>query len=215
MRYGIALILSSVALAGLLLGGCAETTTPAATARPAPPAKPKVAYKVGNPYQIDGVWYYPTVDYNYDETGVASWYGPDFDGKDTALGETYDMNDLTAAHRTLPMPSMVRVTNLENGWVLALWVNDRGPYAKGRILDVSRRGAQLLGFDANGTARVRVQIMAEESRLMAAQAQAGQPIALQPGESRPQAAPTTAVVAQPLAPLPGTTATPARPAASK
>jgi len=195
--------LGSVALAGLLLGGCAETGKPAATARPTQPAKPKLAYKVGNPYQIDGVWYYPTVDYNYDETGVASWYGPDFDGKDTALGETYDMNDLTAAHRTLPMPSMVRVTNLENGRVLALKVNDRGPYAKGRILDVSRRGAQLLGFDANGTARVRVQIMAEESRLMAAQAQAGQPVALLPGKTKPQAAPTAVVVAQPLAPPPG------------
>src|SRR6266478_3003848 len=139
-------------------------------------------YKVGTPYQIDGVWYYPAVDYDYDETGVASWYGPDFDGKDTALGEAYDMNDLTAAHRTLPMPSMVRVTNLDNGRVLALRVNDRGPYAKGRILDVSRRGAQLLGFDGNGTARVRVQVMAEESRLMAAQAQSGQPVALLPGE---------------------------------
>jgi rare lipoprotein A len=104
------------------------------------------------------------------------------------------------------MPSMVRVTNLENGRVLALKVNDRGPYAKGRILDVSRRGAQLLGFDANGTARVRVQIMAEESRLMAAQAQAGQPVALLPGETRPQAAPTAAVVAQPLAPPPGVAA---------
>ncbi len=205
MRHSISLFLGCVALGGLLLGGCAETTKPVATARPAP-AKPKLAYKVGHPYQIDGVWYYPTVDYNYDETGVASWYGPDFDGKDTALGETYDMNDLTAAHRTLPMPSMVRVTNLENGRVLALKVNDRGPYAKGRILDVSRRGAQLLGFDANGTARVRVQIMAEESRLMAAQAQAGQPVALLPGETKPQAAPTATVVAQALAPPPGVAA---------
>src|SRR5262249_28596181 len=175
---------------------CAESEKPAMTAKPpAAPAHPRVAYKVGDPYQIDGVWYYPTVDYNYDETGIASWYGPDFDGKDTALGEPYDMNDLTAAHRTLPMPSMVRVTKLENGRVLALRVNDRGPYAKGRILDVSRRGAQLLGFDANGTARVRVQIMAEESRLMAAQAQAGQPVALMPGETKPQAAPTPGLAA--------------------
>jgi rare lipoprotein A len=99
--------------------------------------------------------------------------------------------------------------------VLALRVNDRGPYAKGRILDVSRRGAQLLGFDGNGTARVRVQVMAEESRQMAAQAQAGQPVALQPGETRPQAAPTAAVVTQPLAPLPGVAAAPPRPAVAK
>src|SRR5882724_2909183 len=215
MRYSIALILGSIALAGLLLGGCAETAKPAATARPTQPAKPKLAYKVGSHYQIDSVWYYPTVDYNYDETGIASWYGPDFDGKDTALGETYDMNDLTAAHRTLPMPSMVRVTNLENGRVLALRVNDRGPYAKGRILDVSRRGAQLLGFDGNGTARVRVQVMAEESRLMAAQAQAGQPVVLMAGETRPQAAPTAVVVAQSLAPPPGVAGSAPRPTAVK
>jgi rare lipoprotein A len=214
MRFRLAVTLSCVALAGLLIGGCAETEAPV-TAKPlARPTQPKIGYKVGTPYQIDGVWYYPAVDYNYDETGVASWYGPDFHGKNTALGEAYDMNDLTAAHRTLPMPSMVRVINLDNGRVLALRVNDRGPYAKGRILDVSRRGAQLLGFDGNGTARVRVQVMAEESRQMAAQAQAGQPVALQPGETRPQAAPTAAVVTQPLAPLPGAAAPP-RPAVAK
>jgi rare lipoprotein A len=215
MRYGFAVTLSCFVLAGLLLGGCAETGAPAVSKAVTRPTQPKVGYKVGAPYQIDGVWYYPAVDYNYDETGVASWYGPDFDGKATALGETYDMNDLTAAHRTLPMPSMVRVTNLDNGRVLALKVNDRGPYAKGRMIDVSRRGAQLLGFDGNGTARVRVQVMAEESRQMAAQAQAGQPVALQPGESKPQAAPTAAVVAQPLAPLPGVATAPSRPAVAK
>jgi rare lipoprotein A len=215
MRLKVAATLAGIALAALCFGGCAETEKPAVSAKPSHPAPGRLAYKVGAPYQIDGVWYYPTVDYNYDETGVASWYGPDFDGKATALGDIYDMNDLTAAHRTLPMPSMVRVTNLDNGRVLALKVNDRGPYARGRIIDVSRRGAQLLGFDGNGTARVRVQIMAEESRQMAAQAQAGQPIALQPGEARPQAAPTTAVVAQPLAPLPGVATVAARPAAPK
>ena len=175
----------------LLVAGC-QTPPPAPPPEDHTVTLPPSAgvYKVGQPYQIDNVWYYPREQPDYDETGVASWYGPDFDGKDTALGETYDMNDLTAAHRTLPMPSMVRVTNLENGRVLALRVNARGPYARGRILDVSRRGAQLLGFDSDGTARVRVQIMAEESRQMAALAQAGQPVAMLPGESRPQAAPT-------------------------
>jgi len=215
MRVRVAATLAGIALAALCFGGCAETEKPAVSAKPTRPAPSRLTYKVGAPYQIDGVWYYPAVDYNYDETGVASWYGPDFDGRNTALGEVYDMNDLTAAHRTLPMPSMVRVTNLDNGRVLALRVNDRGPYARGRILDVSRRGAQLLGFDGNGTARVRVQIMAEESRQMAAQAQAGQPVALQPGESRPQAAPTAAVVAQPLAPLAGVATAPARPVVAK
>ncbi len=130
-------------------------------------------YKVGNPYEIDGIWYYPKVDYEYDETGIASWYGPNFHGKPTANGETYDMNALTAAHRTLPMPSIVEVTNLENGRKLRLTVNDRGPFAKGRIIDISRRGAQLLGFQTNGTARVRVRILADESRTIAQQLQSG------------------------------------------
>lgn len=127
----------------------------------------KAVYKVGNPYQISGVTYYPTEDYSYDETGVASWYGPGFHAKLTANGEDYDQNDMTVAHRTLPMPSFVRVTNLDNGRVAVFRVNDRGPYARGRIIDISRRGAQLLGFDQAGTARVRVQILSAESRQLA------------------------------------------------
>lgn len=134
-----------------------------------PPAPPKGVYKVGDPYQINGVWYYPAEDYNYDETGIASWYGPNFHGKFTANGEIFDQNDVTAAHRTLPMPSIVRVTNLENGRSLVVRVNDRGPYAHNRIIDLSRRSAQLLGIIDNGTARVRVQIMADESRALALQ----------------------------------------------
>jgi rare lipoprotein A len=114
-------------------------------------------YKVGTPYQIGGVWYYPKEDPFYAETGIASWYGEDFHGKLTANGERYNMDALTAAHRTLPLPTIVRVTNLENGKSLRLRVNDRGPYARGRIIDVSRRAADLLGFQRNGTARVRVE----------------------------------------------------------
>ncbi len=121
-------------------------------------------YKVGNPYKIAGKTYYPEEDYGYSETGVASWYGKDFHAKYTANGEIYDMNTLTAAHRTLPLPSIVRVTNLENGRSLILRVNDRGPFAKDRILDISKRGAQLLGFLNQGTAKVRVEIMEEESK---------------------------------------------------
>jgi rare lipoprotein A len=208
-RASLAAILA-LFVAGLALAGCGETETPKPVTHANAGGPPRVLYKVGQPYQIDGVWYYPKVDYDYDETGIASWYGSDFHGKATALGEPYDMNELTAAHRTLPMPSMVQVTNLENGRVLALRVNDRGPYKKGRILDVSRRAAQLLGFDADGTARVRVQIMAEESRQMAAAAQAaaGPQVALQPGETKPQAAPTKPVVAQALPPPPGVRAVP-------
>ena len=113
-------------------------------------------YKVGNPYQIDGTWYYPREQPDYDETGVASWYGPNFYGQRTANGEVYNAGDLTAAHRTLPMPVNVRVTNLDNGKSMVLRVNDRGPYAKGRIIDVSEQAAKLLGFYGIGTARVRV-----------------------------------------------------------
>lgn len=103
-------------------------------------------YKVGNPYKIMGKWYYPQEDYDYSEVGTASWYGKDFHAKRTANGEKYDMYSLTAAHRTLPLPSIVKVTNLENGRSLVLRVNDRGPYAKNRIIDVSKRASQLLGF---------------------------------------------------------------------
>lgn len=122
------------------------------------------SYKVGSPYQIGGQWYYPKEDYSYSEVGIASWYGSDFHNKKTANGENYDMNTLTAAHRTLPLPSIVRVTNLENGRSLVLRVNDRGPYAKNRIIDISKRGAQLLGFQAQGTAKVRVDLLEDESK---------------------------------------------------
>lgn len=125
-------------------------------------------YKVGKPYKIMGKWYYPEEDYNYSEVGMASWYGADFHAKTTANGERYDMNSLTAAHRTLPLPSIVKVTNLENGRSLVLRVNDRGPYAKGRIIDVSKRASQLLGFHTQGTTKVRVEIMAKESKALKA-----------------------------------------------
>jgi rare lipoprotein A len=120
-------------------------------------------YKVGAPYEVKGVWYYPKVNYDYDKTGIASWYGGEFNGQYTANGEIYDLNKLTAAHTTLPLPSIVEVTNLQNGRSLRLRVNDRGPFADGRIIDVSRRAAQLLGFEVAGTAPVRVQVLREPS----------------------------------------------------
>jgi rare lipoprotein A len=113
-------------------------------------------YKVGQPYQVDNVWYYPREQPDYDETGIASWYGPTFYGHHTANGEMYDGNQLTAAHKTLPMPVNVRVTNLDNGKSLIVRVNDRGPYARGRIIDLSKRAAELLDVVQTGTARVRV-----------------------------------------------------------
>jgi rare lipoprotein A len=180
---------------GLLVAGCAETTfvvnqTKVATQVPTAPQR----YKVGQPYQIDGVWYYPAVNYDYDETGIASWYGPGFVGHNTASGEVYDDNGLTAAHKTLPMPTLVRVTNLENGRQIQLRINDRGPFVNNRIIDLSRRAGQLLGLDLNGTARVRVQVMAEESRQLAMQLGAGEDAT----GPKPVAAPAPKVVTQAL-----------------
>lgn len=124
-----------------------------------------VVRKVGKPYKIAGVWYYPKEDPHYDEVGYASWYGSDFHGKKTANGELYNMNSLTAAHKTLPLPTFVKVTNLANGRTIILRVNDRGPFVKGRIIDISRRGAQLLGFDRQGVTKVRVQAVDENGNL--------------------------------------------------
>ena len=140
------------------VAGCASHGTPELSGL-SPKAQAVVikqyggVYKVGNPYQIMGRWYYPKEDYSYSEIGTASWYGDDFHAKRTANGEKYDMNTLTAAHRTLPLPSIVRVTNLENGRSLVVRVNDRGPYAKERIIDVSKRSAQLLGYQTKGTTK--------------------------------------------------------------
>lgn len=156
---------------GAMLGACAETRFVMHTAkRLGDTNKSQGAYKVGKPYQVRGVWYYPKEDWRYDRTGIASWYGPNFHGKDTANGEVFDQWAVSAAHKTLPMPSMVRVTNLENGRSLVVRVNDRGPFVSNRIIDMSHRAAQLLGFDTQGTARVRVQILAQESKVLAQRA---------------------------------------------
>ena len=127
-----------------------------------------VKRKVGNPYKIAGVWYHPKEDPTYDQTGYASWYGKDFHGKATANGEVYNMNALTAAHKTLPMPSYVKVTNLANNRSIVLRVNDRGPFVGTRLIDVSRRGAQLLGFEKQGVTRVRIQASDSNGRVRSA-----------------------------------------------
>lgn len=113
-------------------------------------------YKIGQPYKINGKWYHPQEDPDYSEVGIASWYGPQFHRRLTANGEIFDMNRLSAAHTTLPLPSMVEVTNLENGRSLVVRVNDRGPFAHNRIIDMSRAAARRLGFEKQGTTRVRV-----------------------------------------------------------
>lgn len=152
----------------LWLAGCAETQLAVHTAkqfqgRETTPKKAQGTYKVGLAYQIDGVWYYPKETFDYVETGIASWYGAEFHGRPTANGEIFDMNAVTAAHKTLQLPSVVRVTNLENGRSLVMRVNDRGPFAKSRLIDLSRRSAQLLGVEGPGTARVRVELLREDS----------------------------------------------------
>ncbi len=155
----------------LVLAGCAGTPAPT---KPAKQVTGRGYYKIGEPYQVKGVWYYPKEDFDYDQTGIASWYGPGFHKETTANGETFDQNELTGAHKTLPMPSLVRVTNLENGRSIVVRINDRGPFSPGRVIDLSRRSAQLLGFEGAGTAKVRVAILAEESRAIAAAARAGE-----------------------------------------
>ncbi|MDA0339426.1 MAG: septal ring lytic transglycosylase RlpA family protein [Proteobacteria bacterium] len=144
-----------VALACLILVSCGSTRTT--------PGKASLSsgdgghYKVGSPYTVRGVRYVPREDTRYDERGIASWYGPKFHGRRTANGEIFDMYQVSAAHKTLPMPIMVRVTNLDNGKSLVARLNDRGPYVSSRIIDMSYRAAQLLDFVERGTARVRVQ----------------------------------------------------------
>ena len=207
-----------VVAASVLLNACATTELVFHTAKKIggiggdePTGREDAVYKIGKPYEVSGVWYYPAVDYDYSETGIASWYGADFHGRPTANGEIYDMNRVTAAHRTLPMPSVVQVTNLENGRSISLRVNDRGPFKRGRIIDLSRRGAQLLGFERDGTAKVRVEILAAESRRMAAEMTGGNATKVAE-KNGVKAASRAKIASEPLPPPPGMKAA-AKPAA--
>ncbi|WP_417318220.1 septal ring lytic transglycosylase RlpA family protein [Emcibacter sp.] len=153
-------------------------------------------YKVGNPYKVAGKVYVPKEDPDYVAEGLASWYGPKFHGRKTANGETFNMNALTAAHTTLPMPSYVRVTNKENGRSLILRVNDRGPFVGDRLIDVSRRSAQLLGFEKQGVTRVRVEIVpGPDAPPTAAFARKRQPEKQAPVTTASREAPAPVVVA--------------------
>lgn len=209
-RLAFALLLCGVVAA---CGGGAPKPQISAHGEGGPPDVPSSAlgrglYKVGDPYQINGVWYYPAEDFAYDETGIASWYGPGFHGEYTANGESYDMNELTAAHKTLPMPSFVRVTNLSNGRSVVVRVNDRGPFVAGRIIDLSRRAAQLLAIDGPGTARVRVTILAEESRQIATAMREAGRVQLARSTRVAPAVPSTKIVAVAPSPSPALTASP-------
>lgn len=169
-------VLSMIFVVGALvaLSGCTEVQYLSHLSKQVnPPPQSKGTFKVGSSYKVGGKRYYPTESYDYVETGIASWYGPGFDGKKTANGEIFDEDELTAAHKTLQMPSLVRVTNLDNGRSLIVRVNDRGPYARGRIIDVSKRAAELLGFKNKGTAKVRLEVLPKESMQIAEAAKRG------------------------------------------
>lgn len=195
-RFGLMLPLLAAACSGT-----PDRAPPRAEAG-SPPLRattaPSGAVKIGKPYQVYGIWYYPSDDRDYQETGIASWYGPGFHALDTANGERYDQDALTAAHKTLPMPSYVEVTNLDNGRVLTVRVNDRGPFVAGRIIDLSRRSAQLLGVDGPGTARVRVRRVYPDAATIAALAPAA--AAPPPPPVQVAAAPVTPVANQPAPP---------------
>ncbi len=148
LRAGTARLMLLGLLAALVLG-LASCGSPG----------PEGVYKLGRPYQIAGRWYYPEFDPHYDRVGIASWYGRQFHGQPTANGETFDRHELTAAHPTLPLPSIVRVTNLANHREVELRVNDRGPFVGDRLIDLSQEAARELGFERQGIARVRIQFV--------------------------------------------------------
>jgi rare lipoprotein A len=108
------------------------------------------------PYQINGVWYYPKEDRDYNVVGIGSWYGEQFHNRRTANGEIFDMDIPSAAHKTLPLPSLVEVTNLDNGRRMIVRVNDRGPFVGDRVIDLSKAAAEELGYRRAGVAKVRV-----------------------------------------------------------
>jgi rare lipoprotein A len=196
------LLAGSLGMLVVALAGCGTTPHPAGHTGGGEAASGHGIYKIGQPYEIDGTWYYPAEQWDYDESGIASWYGEAFHGKYTANGEVFDLNGLTAAHRTLPLPSIVRVTNLDNGRTLDVRINDRGPFARGRIIDLSRRSAQLLGFESTGTAKVRVKILVPES-IQAASIAGRNGGDVEATRVAIVAAPTAAVSTQPLPAEPG------------
>ncbi|NGM48213.1 septal ring lytic transglycosylase RlpA family protein [Caulobacter sp. 602-2] len=123
---------------------------------PPPPGYGQGLRGTEKPYQIKGIWYYPKADPNYDVVGTGSWYGEQFHNRRTANGEVFDMDLPSAAHKTLPLPSIVEVTNLENGRKMRLRVNDRGPFVGDRLIDLSKAAADELGYRGKGLAKVRV-----------------------------------------------------------
>lgn len=142
-----------------IVGGLVTALALAGCGGPGEPSGKGGHYKLGRPYQINGRWYEPYFDPRYRATGIASWYGDPFHGRSTANGERFDKNLLSAAHPTLPLPSYVRVRNLDNGRELVIRVNDRGPFVGDRIIDLSEAAAKKLGFKDHGLARVEIEFV--------------------------------------------------------
>ncbi len=201
----LALALRAAAGAGglALLAACSTTNLPDAPKTVGSPVKANPHYKVGAPYKIDDRWYAPKVDEAHEEVGVASWYGDAFQGKLTANGEIFDKRRLSAAHRTLPMPTIVEVENLENGRTIFVRVNDRGPFARDRVIDLSHAAADALGFSAQGTAKVRVRYRAEANLADTAPLPGDTPRAFAgvPARGAIAATPAAATAGDPLAAL--------------
>lgn len=166
--------LACLLVLSLVLTGCSEIELASHVYKTTSGPTQQGNFKVGKPYNVMGRTYYPQETYSYTETGIASWYGPGFHGKSTASGEKFNQKELTAAHRTLQMPSLVRVTNLDNGRSVVVRVNDRGPFSRGRIIDVSERAAELLGMKGTGTAKVKLELLANESKMIADAARRGE-----------------------------------------
>lgn len=170
--WGRTLALAATAAGLSACGGVAETVSPirpferAATESARPNVSDPAPFVRGTlrPYVIRGRTYTPVIDETYDRTGVASWYGDAFHGRPTATGEIYDMNGLSAAHTTLPLPSLAEVTNLETGQSIIVRVNDRGPFIDDRIIDLSRGAADVLGVRNQGLAQVRVRYIGPAPR---------------------------------------------------
>ena len=142
------------AMAGVSLAACATSRMTAGA-----PGRPDGVNGTMRPYEVGGVWYRPSPQPHYDKVGLASWSGQQLHHRTTADGEAFDMDIASAAHTTLPLPSLVEVTNLDNGRRIKVRVNDRGPFVGGRIIDLSRQGAKDLGFYGKGMARVRVRYL--------------------------------------------------------
>lgn len=147
-----------------ILAACGTHDSNVASAPGFKNGKPVSPYiKMGKPYEVNGKTYYPEHDPNYSETGMASWYGPGFHGGTTANGERFNANDMTAAHRTLPIPSLVKVTHAKSGRTTIVRINDRGPFAHNRIIDLSKAAASRIGMLGEGVAKVRIEYLPAES----------------------------------------------------